>query len=148
MAPKRCSVHECPDLSVAKSYCDNHYRHFRKYGDPLITKPRGAQPGSTNGFKKGNPSRPGPRPTQAYNSVHNQLHRKRGRAVGHTCACGQKAQGWAYDHSDPQELKGTSRGYEVTYSRDLDKYRAMCNPCHVEFDTSYRVFKLLQKGTV
>jgi hypothetical protein len=33
-----CSVADCGKAAYANSYCHNHYRRFRKYGDPLFTK--------------------------------------------------------------------------------------------------------------
>lgn len=32
---KVCSVNGCGKKMIAKTYCDNHYRKFKAYGDPL-----------------------------------------------------------------------------------------------------------------
>lgn len=41
---KPCSV--CGKPAEAKGYCQNHYRHFLKYGDPLLTKKSGRSDGT------------------------------------------------------------------------------------------------------
>lgn len=33
-----CDVHDCPNPVVARGYCDNHYRRWKRYGDPLGVK--------------------------------------------------------------------------------------------------------------
>lgn len=35
MAKRTCSIERCPNPVVARGWCDNHYRKWRKYGDPL-----------------------------------------------------------------------------------------------------------------
>lgn len=46
--PKRpktfCSI--CGKKAEAKGFCMNHYRHFMKYGDPLLTKKSGRSDGT------------------------------------------------------------------------------------------------------
>ena len=39
----RCSVDGCGRPYSAKGYCKYHYEKFRKYGDPLASKPRGGR---------------------------------------------------------------------------------------------------------
>ena len=42
--PKKvCSI--CGKKAEARGYCMNHYRHFMKYGDPLLTKKSGHSDG-------------------------------------------------------------------------------------------------------
>lgn len=36
----QCSVEGCAGLEVAKTFCDTHYRRWKKHGDPTITKER------------------------------------------------------------------------------------------------------------
>lgn len=56
-------------------------------------------------------------------------------AFAHPCsACGLPAQDWSYDHQDPQELRGVTRGREVPYSLDPERYRPLCRVCHYEAD--------------
>ena len=35
---KKCQVENCDRICRTKGYCQRHYYHFWKYGDPLITK--------------------------------------------------------------------------------------------------------------
>lgn len=70
-----------------------------------------------------------------YSGVHVQLKRERGPARSHACArCGGQAKQWAYDHSDPCELRHVPR-YEgdtrsMPFSLNLNHYVAVCVPCH------------------
>lgn len=34
-----CDVEGCPNTKIAQGFCDNHYRRFRKHGDPLAGRP-------------------------------------------------------------------------------------------------------------
>lgn len=80
--------------------------------------------------------------TVTYASAHTRVYRARGRATGHTCPCGEPAEGWAYDHDDPNEMHGTTTAKGCTslcaYSLDPEHYVAMCRLCHAEFDTQAR----------
>ncbi len=38
---QRATCKICGKPAKAKGYCQNHYRHWQKYGDPLLTKPSG-----------------------------------------------------------------------------------------------------------
>lgn len=71
----------------------------------------------------------------SYDSIHHKLRAERGPARQYTCPnCGFNARQWAYDHTDPDEIRD-SRGR--TYSLDLGKYMPMCTPCHYKFDAPY-----------
>lgn len=136
---KLCTFPGCARPLVAKGYCDNHYRHLKKYGDPAVTKPRGAQLGSTNGFKKGNPSRPGPRPLGTYTGMHNKVYRLRGKATSRLCsACDKPAQEWAYTHDDPEELVELKNGHRYVFSLQMSYYIPLCVPCHADLDRRHR----------
>jgi len=37
----KCAVNKCQLIAVAKTYCDNHYRRFKRYGNPLFADQRG-----------------------------------------------------------------------------------------------------------
>jgi hypothetical protein len=47
MSMKICSVASCNSRSIAKGFCDNHYRRWKKYGDPLAG---GTAPGAAQKF--------------------------------------------------------------------------------------------------
>lgn len=71
-----------------------------------------------------------------YRAVHKQVQRHRGPASAHPCPrCGEQAQHWAYDHTDPNPLTTTLKGgTDVEYSTDLTRYLPMCHSCHAKFD--------------
>lgn len=41
MAKSTCSVDACETVTVARGFCDRHYRKFRRYGDPLAGPGKG-----------------------------------------------------------------------------------------------------------
>ncbi len=45
---KVCKVKGCKRKYCAKGYCRKHYLNYKKYGNPLIKKSRGAQKGKDN----------------------------------------------------------------------------------------------------
>lgn len=69
----------------------------------------------------------------SYQAVHSRLRSYRGRAKDQTCACGEPATGWAYDHADPNH-KVSETG--APYSTDLARYVALCASCHRLMDTA------------
>lgn len=38
MGERICSIDGCEGPTVARGWCDKHYRRWRKHGDPLVTK--------------------------------------------------------------------------------------------------------------
>lgn len=78
-----------------------------------------------------------------YRTAHSRIRARKGSASRQTCRCGSKARYWAYDHSDPDELRqvitdgrnGIVR--EVGYSMKPEHYVALCNSCHTSLDRLY-----------
>lgn len=72
-----------------------------------------------------------------YGAVHARIHVQNGPAAAYKCAeCGEKAREWAYDGTDPNELRGDAgHGYALKYSEDLTRYRPMCRKCHHREDS-------------
>ncbi len=68
-----------------------------------------------------------------YESVHVNLRRRRGSASQSKCVgcCVKRAEQWAYDHRDPNEVTN-DRG--LVYSVNLDHYIPLCRTCHRRFD--------------
>ena len=65
-----------------------------------------------------------------YSAVHKWLVRHYGPAASLPCwNCGQPAQWWAYDRTDPNEVIGPK-----TYSTDPEYYLPLCGPCHYALD--------------
>jgi hypothetical protein len=70
-----------------------------------------------------------------YNTLHYHIRVARGKATEYVCPCGSQATEWAYNHTDPNPVRGySSRGIAVEYSLDFSRYVAMCKPCHQRFD--------------
>jgi hypothetical protein len=109
--------------------CDMHVTRVRRHGNPLtVNKPTvhcGAEHHSWQGDSIG------------YNGAHNRVRLRRGSASNHNCVeCGTQAEHWAYDHNDPNELKGTivNSPSLMPYSADPNHYQPMCVKCHKRMD--------------
>lgn len=86
---------------------------------------------------------------RGYTSAHMRVAAQRGRARDQKCEhCDQKADHWAYDHSDPDEVNevevgvgrnGRERTWRRIYSRDPQFYIALCRKCHGKFDEARRL---------
>ena len=124
---KVCKIDDCDRKHKGRGYCGKHLVRVRKYGDPhAVHRPDFA--GERNPRWKGSNG-------VSYTLVHNRLASFRGKAASYGCVdCGSQAEEWAYDHSDPKELTGTSNGRPAPYSLDLDRYNPMCRVCHFDFD--------------
>jgi HNH endonuclease len=67
----------------------------------------------------------------SYGGLHKRLRKERGSADARECVdCGDQAAQWSYDHSDPNE----KRGSVGPYSLDMDRYQPRCRRCHILFD--------------
>lgn len=78
-----------------------------------------------------------------YAGAHTRVRRLRGTAAGHWCArdCGRRAEQWAYDHADPDEICG--RESEAVpelrvWSADPAHYEPLCRSCHTIADNAFR----------
>ena len=122
-----CSVEGCSEPHYGLGFCFTHYRHNRKGGSPdhvgqIVRR------GSDNGVWRGN--------SVGYTSAHQRVYRARGAARDQTCPCGSQAAHWSYNHDDPNEIEGITRGRTVRYSGDPSHYTARCVSCHKLFDQS------------
>lgn len=122
-----CSMDGCGGKHVAKGLCEKHYSRLKRWGDPALVKRPGGKPGQ--GVGADNPAWKGDE--VGYQAVHVRLRSQRGSASALTCPCGAPAAQWAYDHADPEELR-SPEGYP--YSVNLDRYAALCVPCHMALD--------------
>jgi hypothetical protein len=134
---KLCSVDGCNKPLRSKGYCGTHYERLRAHGDHTIVLKTGPPPSS-------NPS---------YKVVHRQLKDTIGVARDFLCHCGQRADEWAYDYTDPRPLLEPDFG--SLYSTDLGRYIPMCIPCHRKLDSSggcligdcsTRVWRIVTRG--
>lgn len=110
----------------AEGLCITHLRRKRKGGtvDYLAPRKKGGDNHAWRGDKVG------------YTSAHQRVYRARGKARDQLCVCGRKASHWAYQHSDPRELR-TPKG--LPYSADPGHYAAMCVSCHKLMDLALKV---------
>lgn len=71
-----------------------------------------------------------------YGAMHYRVKMARGAARDHECAhvCGRKADHWAYDHEDPDEVSEYRHGRTMRYSLDPAHYLPLCRWCHAKFD--------------
>jgi hypothetical protein len=106
-----------------------HDQRTRKHGDPsvvLISHP-------INLKGEDSPNWLGDDVT--YIAVHARLRKMRGKASEYQCPCGRQAQDWSYNNDDPNELISLSKhSFGMRYSTDLDRYEALCKPCHKQKD--------------
>ena len=68
----------------------------------------------------------------SYATMHIYLKRTHGDPSEQMCACGMRADEWAYDHADPDEIIDERR--ERPYSLKAEHYKAMCRSCHRTMD--------------
>jgi hypothetical protein len=117
---RTCGVDDCDERHYARGFCLNHDRKVRLYGDPLACGVMGHPKGVYRGA------------SATYLAAHKRVHTDRGKASEHACSeCGDRAQEWAYDHTDPDEQL-SDRGYR--YSLNVECYVPMCAKCHRAFD--------------
>jgi hypothetical protein len=78
------------------------------------------------------------RPT--YTAAHQRVKAASGSASLRTCVdCGGKAEHWAYDRQDPDELSGVDyHGSHLTYSGKPQHYQPKCRRCHLGGDAARR----------
>lgn len=66
-----------------------------------------------------------------YYGIHNELRRDLGSATTYPCMeCGARAEHWAYDHADPDEVTADVYGQQLTFSLNHAHYEPLCGPCH------------------
>lgn len=142
----RCAIEGCDRPLQARSWCHTHYYRWRKYGDPLAPAPK--QPRKIkivtiidtdytdqeiDIMAIPNIEDPNWDPKVAkpsYDSVRHHL-RAAGPPSSHRCHyCGQEAEVYTYDRSDPgTEAIHSTRGRQVLYSWDPANYQPSCKSC-------------------
>lgn len=114
--PPRCLFDGCTGKPVSKGYCGSHYVQLKKHGQ--------MQPIRTI-FDE-----------CTYIAAHHRCRTLWGSARQYPCVtCGNPAEDWAYDGTDPTELFDNERvEWVVAYSRFPEFYMPMCKPCHKSRD--------------
>jgi hypothetical protein len=113
-----CTFPGCPNPPpYVHGLCKMHVKRKRKHGDPAL----GARPAAD---------------AVGYVGVHHRLLKLHGYAGEHPCRhCDNRADQWAYDHTDPNERQDPRKG---PYSLDLIRYIPLCVSCHKKFDLAWR----------
>ena len=122
-----CSLPECDKHGrLRRNLCDMHYERLRRHGDPQADRP---------GQDRGGPG-------IGYTAAHLRCSKLWGPARDYPCVtCGDPADQWAYDHTDPegQTHEQRNRGGDVvtvTYSPWPEFYLPLCLSCHLVFDVN------------
>lgn len=126
---RTCDVDGCEHPVKARGYCPGHHQRWYLNGDPGPAEflPQWA-PGEANSNWAGD--------QVGYAGAHHRVRQARGRASEHECPCGERAEGWAYDHEDPNERVDPDNGY--AYSLDQSHYIPLCVSCHSAYDAAWR----------
>lgn len=71
-----------------------------------------------------------------YSMAHSRVRADRGRVQEYECVdCGQPAEHWSYDHTDPDEMYALDlSAHPVAYSAIPAHYSPRCVRCHKRFD--------------
>jgi hypothetical protein len=113
-----CSIEGCGKPVGGRGWCEAHYQRWRKTGDPLTPLPEHGAGWVGDAV--------------TYMGLHSRLRSQRGKASDHTCVwCGEGADHWAYDHTDPTPMFGPK---DQPYSADVNRYQPMCKTCHRRMD--------------
>lgn len=67
-----------------------------------------------------------------HQTLHRRIRRMRSPASEYTCACGQPAEQWSYNHSGHDEHTDPVEHY--VFSTDVWQYDPRCGICHLVFD--------------
>lgn len=120
---RTCSVNGCGQPNSARGLCRRHYTRWQRHGDTSTVKTPAPRTGPANNMWRGDAA--------SYGAVHRRLAKVLGPAREHNCAdCGSPADEWAYDHTDPNERRGS----EGPYSTDITRYQPMCRSHHRRLD--------------
>lgn len=71
----------------------------------------------------------------SYRLAHTRVRRKRGSPRTYRCECGDRADHWAYQYTDNDELFEPGLGH---FSLSAEHYKAMCESCHQRMDQERR----------
>lgn len=132
-----CSIPKCPRKAkyAATGWCQTHYHRWWRTGDPLgLKQERGAKGPNAVSWQGENVT---------YYSAHGRVKVLWGSASQYPCIqCGNAANDWAYDGTDPTAASGSvtvnGKEYQVTYSTWPEFYMPMCTGCHAARDAEAR----------
>jgi hypothetical protein len=127
-SPTPCSIDGCKNLAKysATGWCQTHYHRYWRTGstaDPVVGDEIEV--------------------STTYRSCHMRNISKWGPASLYPCVeCGEQAREYAYDGTDPDELRGLTEvngvDYPISWSRWPEFYMPMCFSCHRRKDARSR----------
>lgn len=146
--PDICSYHDCPRPHASKGYCQMHLKRSQN-GAPMdapprrigrVQRPRSADRTHIKPGEWGSPLDNVIGPAGA----HSRVRKLWGSARQYPCiaGCGQMAEEWAYDGTDPTQMFGEASGSGVYYSRFPEFYMPMCKRCHRNRDRALAAAEL------
>lgn len=125
-----CSVGGCARKAKYKKqgWCQTHYHRWWRHGDPTFVKHERGEKGRRLWQSE----------ETSYRAAHTRNHSLWGPARNYPCIeCGESADEWAYDGTDPSELDEMIRDeWPVRYSAYPEFYAPLCFPCHRLHDRS------------
>lgn len=121
-----CTAPGCDQPRHGLGYCNRHYKRLVEFGD--ISRGKTMPAGEAHWNWRGE--------DVEYSAAHSRVYRSRGPASAHQCSrCGESAEQWAYDGTDPDERTSTvGKAANCHYSTDPARYVPLCIPCHIEVD--------------
>ena len=122
-----CSYEGCDRMRHAFGYCEMHAQRIKVGGHPDFVTPK---IGVRNPMWKA--------AGVSYSGAHVRVRSTYGPARHHTCACGDRADEWAYLGGDPGENSQPWGGSIACFGTNPEYYEAMCLPCHRRFDATNR----------
>ena len=147
-----CSIEGCQTKASKSKLCHRHLMEARRASGDLCKFPDCPQPRHKNGYcaahelaaRQGRELVPVRRwwsGTLSYSAAHARVRRLYGPADTYPCAggCGWPAAQWAYDHKDPDAIRGMVKGRKGgmrTWSADPAHYLPLCRTCHLALDRS------------
>lgn len=126
--PRTCAIADCTERHMGRGWCRLHYERWVRNGDPLVVRPNPARlPGAANCKWQGDEI--------GYTGAHDRVRAARGPATELLCVdCGAAADGWSYDHRDPDERIEPEDPKRKPYSVKPEHYQPRCNACHWKID--------------
>ena len=119
-----CAVEGCARQRRARGWCEFHYRHWLRNGDPLVALPIG-----NRNSREASPLWQGD--AIGYGAAHDRLKAARGKASCHDCVdCAGPARDWSLVRGAVVVTDPTGRRYSLR----LGDYEPRCVGCHARYD--------------
>lgn len=140
-----CEVDGCAKPDTEGGLCSMHAARMRRHGDTQTVIAL-----SERVFRLGEDHHNWVGPDIGYSGAHCRVRALNGSASMHSCVgCGEQAQHWSYNHTDPSERLAHARSANpVAYSDNPEHYSARCVPCHKTFDLGRLTSRTVDLGYI